>query len=562
MYQHETPSNITTSRPKLSEHGRTPEKSSTPLPKGDIEDTSSKTSKVSVVSASSSTVVSQAKNKPLNFSIKSNIFERNIRRTNLSAISDQELAQKGKASKPFWNASSQEISKKLLSHQQTAFQDLDLNYLNGCFRSSREKLQASLQNPKIWPQTFSKLSQSSHPDSTGGVVIRARKIQFHPTNIQVKKINKFFGCYRLFYNKAAEFIDNNDTYKESFKIPTAIDIRRKLLTDPTDEAWIRKKDKSLATASYDIADEAIRVCIGNYNTGKIIHFKKYMPDAAYRVSIKLHKKDTKQACNLTKNNYKCFLEYMRILPKSLGSDSFFEFDSSKKSTRDIIEMMNCVHGKEKKFGTIKLIRDEYLRYYFCITYEVPVVDRNIANNNMVAFDPGYRTFITCSDSHGNRYSIGNDMIEKVKSMGRRIKYVSETRNGKRKVKSLRTKVTHYVEDYHCKVAKFLATKYRNVVAPELSSKFIKKHKGVMYKKYVDFISHYKFTSKLKLACEGFGVNYLFTNESYTSLTCCHCGHVNDKYIVKTLSCKKCGVDIDRDINGANNIFTRFITRKV
>jgi len=560
MCQHEKQSNFITCQLKHSEHGLIQEKLNTKLPKEDTEDISLKRSKHMEQKEDSSTVGFQAKNKNMNFNIKSNIFKKNIQNTNLLLISEAESAQKGRVSEPFWNVSSQKISMKLLSQQQTDFLDLDLNYLNGYFQSLRERLQQKYQEPTIYPQTFSKLLQCSLPDTTEDGVMRTRKIRFYPTKIQKKILRKFFGCYRLFYNEAANFIDESEDYINEFKIPSSITIRNSLMSDKNDRNWILKRDASIDGASYDIAQEAIRTCVANYKTGKTIHKKKYNADPSYRTSIRITLKDATRMCNLTKNNYNLLGTYMRVLPTKLIDHSDFKLHDGKKTKRDI-RYLKEHYDVQKKFGTLKLIRDQYKRYYFCISYVVPVSSLR-QDDSIVAFDPGYRTFITCIDSYGNKYSVGNDMLKRINSTATRIEQLKSKRNGKRKIKSLRTKVTNYVEDYHRKAAKFLATRYSNVVAPELSSSFIKKYKGAEYINYINFVSHYKFTSKLKLACELYNNNYLFSNESYTSRTCCRCGHVNDKYIEKTLCCSNCNATIDRDINGANNILIRFLTRKV
>lgn len=560
MCQHEKQSNIITCQHKHSEPGQILEKSSIKLLKEVIEDTSSKKSKRMDQKESSSIAEFLAKNKNMNFNIKSNIFKKDILSMNLLQISDLESAQKGKVSEPFWNVSSQKISKRLLSQQQTDFQDLDLNYLNGYFQNSRERLQQKYQERTIYPQTFSKLLQYSLPDTTAEDVTRTRKIRFYPTKNQKQILRKFFGCYRLFYNKAAEYINNDEDYINKFKIPSAITIRDKLMSDKNKQKWIDKRDDSIEDASYDIAQEAIRSCVSNYKTGKTIHKKKYNADPDYRTKIRITLKDATRMCNLTKNNYNLLGAYMRILPTKLNNDSDFKLHSGKKTKRDIRYLSEC-YDNTKKFGTMKIIRDEYRRYYFCISYSVPISTfRN--NDSIVAFDPGYRTFITCVDSYGNKYSIGNDMLKFISTNANRIEQLKCKRNGNRKIRSLRTKVTNYVQDYHRKAAKFIATRYNHVIAPELSSSFIKKHKGAEYINYINFVSHYKFTSKLKLACELYNNEYLYANESYTSRTCCHCGYVNDKYIEKTLQCKDCNVAIDRDINGANNILIRFLTREV
>jgi predicted site-specific integrase-resolvase/transposase len=460
------------------------------------------------------------------------------------------------------------------------FSRFGFELFNGYFLNLKERLVQSYPDQTIFPATCSKLLQSLQQDTKANDVTRTRKIQFYPNSVQKNILNNFFGTYRLFYNAAAWYINNDPDYIESFRIPSDISIRDYLMKEADDEAWIKKSNAAKSRSSYDIAQEAISVCVANYRTGKTIHMKKSNRDLNYRVSIKLTLKDSTKMCNLTTNNYTYYRDGMVILPDLTGDNKAFLFSENKRTKRDAKEMDNYLdsqcqtiqHGlviridknaKIRQFGTIKIIRDEKKRYYFCLTYKVPAIDLN-AKENTVAFDPGYRTFMTCADSSGNIYTIGNDMTSKLAKIANRITRIKKSKasNGNRKIKSLKTKANNFSQDYHCKTAKFLASKYKNIIAPELSSKFMKAKKSQQYKNYVDFISHYKFTSKLKLACESFNRNYLYTSESYTSRTCCCCGHVNDKYIEKTLDCTNCDSIMDRDINGANNILIRFLTRSV
>ena len=54
------------------------------------------------------------------------------------------------------------------------------------------------------------------------------------------------------------------------------------------------------------------------------------------------------------------------------------------------------------------------------------------------------------------------------------------------------------------------------------------------------------------------------DEAYTTRTCGLCGTLNDTVgNAKTFRCvdPQCGVDIDRDVNGARNILLRELTRR-
>ncbi|MGZ7049775.1 MAG: RNA-guided endonuclease InsQ/TnpB family protein, partial [Methanobacterium sp.] len=67
-----------------------------------------------------------------------------------------------------------------------------------------------------------------------------------------------------------------------------------------------------------------------------------------------------------------------------------------------------------------------------------------------------------------------------------------------------------------------------------------------------------FKQKLKSKCELYGIEYVETNESYTSQRCSQCGTIdktNRKYRGLYV-CKNCGNVLNADVNGAINILKK------
>jgi transposase len=66
---------------------------------------------------------------------------------------------------------------------------------------------------------------------------------------------------------------------------------------------------------------------------------------------------------------------------------------------------------------------------------------------------------------------------------------------------------------------------------------------------------YVFRERLKYKCSYNNKNLKIINESYTSKTCSTCGNVkNEENKTKIYECKKCNSLMDRDYNGAKNIY--------
>ena len=71
------------------------------------------------------------------------------------------------------------------------------------------------------------------------------------------------------------------------------------------------------------------------------------------------------------------------------------------------------------------------------------------------------------------------------------------------------------------------------------------------------LKHYQFQQRLRWKCElEKHCSLSIVNEAYTSKTCGKCGHIN-QVTGRVLECSKCKVLIDRDINGARNIFLKY-----
>ena len=74
------------------------------------------------------------------------------------------------------------------------------------------------------------------------------------------------------------------------------------------------------------------------------------------------------------------------------------------------------------------------------------------------------------------------------------------------------------------------------------------------------LSHGAFKKKLIGRCKRNGNDVIIMDESYTSKTCGKCGELHDINGKEVYKCTKCGLRIDRDINGARNIMIRLLTK--
>ena len=69
--------------------------------------------------------------------------------------------------------------------------------------------------------------------------------------------------------------------------------------------------------------------------------------------------------------------------------------------------------------------------------------------------------------------------------------------------------------------------------------------------------YFVFKTRLEYKCKLNNVNFKYVDESYTSKTCSMCSYYNNLLgDSKEYICKKCPNKMDRDINGARNIYVK------
>ena len=70
------------------------------------------------------------------------------------------------------------------------------------------------------------------------------------------------------------------------------------------------------------------------------------------------------------------------------------------------------------------------------------------------------------------------------------------------------------------------------------------------------LSHCKFKERLLYLFEVYGSKVHLCTEHYTTQACGKCGLLNKVGSSKVYNCNDCNLEIDRDYNGARNIFIK------
>jgi hypothetical protein len=138
-----------------------------------------------------------------------------------------------------------------------------------------------------------------------------------------------------------------------------------------------------------------------------------------------------------------------------------------------------------------------------------------------------------------------------------------TKEHVKRLNLLRAKIKNKVWDTHNKTRRFLVDNFRTVTmgAIDIPSIMRSKKLNKASKRLLSTYSHCKFRDRLleydkhRAMC--------FVTEEYTSKTCTNCGRIdNNLGSNKVYNCDRCGITIDRDYNGARNIFIKSEVSKV
>ena len=130
---------------------------------------------------------------------------------------------------------------------------------------------------------------------------------------------------------------------------------------------------------------------------------------------------------------------------------------------------------------------------------------------------------------------------------------------------LRTKVKNIVNDLHKKTSSWLTRNFKYIFLPSFDVKpMIKKKERKQKRKLRKTIvrsmlalSHFSFKQRLLHMAKSRGCKVKICNEAWTSKTCGNCGSINKNLKAnKIFKCSSCNIIIDRDYNGARNIYLR------
>lgn len=132
---------------------------------------------------------------------------------------------------------------------------------------------------------------------------------------------------------------------------------------------------------------------------------------------------------------------------------------------------------------------------------------------------------------------------------------------------MRNKIANKMKDVHWKMANDLTSNYDHIMisrfkVSDMVKRLSRKINSQTVRKMLSW-RHFQFRQRLKSKAEEKGCRIYEVSEHYTSKTCGKCGKIHWKLgSNKTFKCPFCQFEIDRDWNGARNIFIMNVEKTV
>lgn len=402
-------------------------------------------------------------------------------------------------------------------------------------------------------------------------IIRSFKYLLDFNDEQKNIIHKWFDECDKVYNKCVDIYNNTNNFDLNYK-KSKVNIFKMLY---------KNEDKG---APYDMLTDEVRIfcsnvlsCLTNLANKNIKHY--------------------------TINERKIRNQHSILIPKkSFSKNGFF-----KTFLGDIKDFANHIDYK-KIDCDCRLIYDKKTNsYYLSIPEYIKINEPNLNKKPFVALDPGEKNFMTYYTL--NEYGkIGINMRKRIlnirgrisiyqkklaKNINKNNKKIKNKMKLKKKINKQYRKIRNIVKELHNQTALKLCKEYERIILPEFKTQKMVSNKEERISKIkenilkirneditenekiekinsyrkrrklnrkVKFVlnnlSHYRFKQHILNKAQEYGCKIIIVTEEYTSMTCGNCGMMSKKYTNRIKECESCKHKIDRDINGARNIFLK------
>jgi len=380
-------------------------------------------------------------------------------------------------------------------------------------------------------------------------IIKSKCIIMKPTLEQRNILQEWFSSYTKMYNETIYYIRKK--YNLTRHNIKHIKINQKELSFYTLRSELMNKKKEIMKKSNEkraiythILDSAIKLCSANIKSAITNLKNKHIEQ--FRIKYWKNNRISK-----TMEIEPCYIRNNKICEKKLG------------------KMKYIYNGKDYKLNNItKAVKINYnsltKEYKLYIPEEIKTEIKE-KKKEIISLDPGLRTFMT-GVSQNKKIEIGTGINSKIEEYITRINKIKENEKISKKIKKkneikINRKIENKIEDLHWKTINYLTDNYDYILIGDMSAKgIVKRNESVLTKtQKVACLrtQYYKFKERLEYKSKVKGAGFNLINESYSSKTCSICGNIKeDLKGAKEYICEKCDIKMERDINGARNIFIK------
>jgi putative transposase len=363
--------------------------------------------------------------------------------------------------------------------------------------------------------------------------IKTMKFPIYPNDKQKIFLDKYFLAVIKMYNITNKYISN--FYNKNKYIETFITIRKKLYN----EAQIFVKDTKI---NKHILDYSVKHCVEMYKS------------AISNLKNKNIKTFTIKDLNIDRNRYNLVLEPANFSSKISGF--CVKELGEMKSQRSLINLFTS--------NSILQYNKNSKKYYIISPFSY---DFEYTSNReqYCGIDMGIRTFATVY-SNNKTTEIGTILTSKIDLYNKRMDKIKSDKDNnilteikyKKILNKYGDRMRNRIDDLHKKVSVYLCENYENIFLGKISTQNIisndKSNLSDTNKRRMKVLSFYKFREKINIISKKYKSDVKLINEYMTSKICHNCENIHTNLGSKKIyKCKKCKIEIDRDINASINI---------
>lgn len=395
--------------------------------------------------------------------------------------------------------------------------------------------------------------------------VRARKYKVNPTCKDRIQLQNWMHTTRGIYNKCVEFSQKHGDF---FILKPKMMVR--VLRNHIFDVVLKRHPKFVLTPQ-SLRDAAIMEFVNavNANKAKAKKAREEGKDFHFEMRFRSFDKMQRQTLKIESRLYNRKSGEFAFL-KDLNKHRYHKFKKDGRRFTKNVCLPNSTNHE------VQITRSRIGHYHMIVLvdvdeemkkkHRVPEEERH----DVIALDPGERTFHTGYGTNGEVIEWGSGDIKRIEQL---LVYADELQSQMDKAKPARKKrmkrawlwkfqrIRNKIHDCHHKLALWLCKHYKIILIPKFeTSKMTTRENRLSSKISRRMLTwrHYSFRQILLAKAQLFDCKVFECDEHWTTKTCSCCGDTYNPGRSKTYHCASCGYVADRDVNGARNILLRFI----